>query len=105
MKTNRTASLFKRAIMASVLALSPIAANADVYYQIVGKVFDIKDQTISVSDRYFPVSPTLKVYGLDGKKSSLANLKEGDPIRMTIMILDRKRMVDRIDRIAESDLR
>ena len=98
------AAIAKTCLVASILVLTPLAANADTYYYILGKIVDINNQSISVADRYYPFSPTVKIHGLDGKKSGLDGLEVGDPVKLTIMTLDRKRLVDRIDSVPESDL-
>lgn len=94
-------SLLKPAI--ALLLLLPLSVSAEIYYSIEGEISDINDKAISLDDGYYPFLPTIKVIKLNGEPGGIMNLKKGDYIKMTILNMDRKRQVDKIEQIPELD--
>lgn len=87
------------------LLLSPLIANADLYYSINGEIVDVTNKAICLDDNYYKFLSTVKVLNLEGQSESVASLKKGDPVKITILRIDGKRRVDSIQRVAKPDER
>ncbi len=83
------------------LLLSPLAAVAsDVYYySMQGEISEISNSAIALDDATYPFMPTVKVKTLDGKAATTSSLKKGDYVKVTILNMDKKRRVDKIEQI------
>ena len=87
------------------LLLSPMAvAASDVYYySIQGEISSITASSIALDDAPYPFMPTVKVTTLDGKSARTSSLREGDYVKVTILNMDKKRRVDKIERMKKPE--
>ena len=87
------------------LLLSPMAVVAsDVYYySMEGEISTISQSAISLDDAAYPFMPTVKVIALDGKSATTGSLKKGDYVKVTILNMDNKRRVDKIEQMKKPE--
>ncbi|MDJ0834295.1 MAG: hypothetical protein QNJ69_12280 [Gammaproteobacteria bacterium] len=87
------------------LLLSPLAvAASDVYYySMQGEISQVSASAIALDDASYPFMPTVKVIGIDGKSTSASSLKPGDYVKVTILNMDKKRRVDKIEQMKKPE--
>jgi len=105
MKLNRNFSLVTmiKLFTLFLFLLSTSVANADLYYSFEGEITEVTNKAIRLDDASYNFLATVKVVNLKGKSETVSNLKIGDFVKITILIIDNKRRVDTIQRIVKPD--
>lgn len=80
-----------------LLMVTSYAQAEDIYdYYDSGYIFALKSNSISLTEGFTTYSPTVKVFKLNGEKGSVSDLKVGDYVKLTVLVMDNKRRVDTI---------
>lgn len=93
-----------KAIAISVILLTTSVpyASDDLFYRDFGHIYKLKSNAVSLNDGFYPYSPTVKVYNLEGKKISTNNLKVGQYVVLTLQATKNGgAIVDTIQRLPE----
>ncbi len=98
---NMTA-LTTRKLMLVFLLFSP-GLTADVYFEEMGKLSSISSTHIVAGDLQYKLLPTVKVFLENRRAGSINQLERGDDLRLKIMVINNKPMVDTIYQLADSN--
>ena len=83
-------------LIISLLLTFPTAYAAFMLIE-VGQVSSINNNSITIDDAQFRISPTVKVITSEKKKGALNDVQKGDFVRISVIKFNRRKLVDTID--------
>ena len=89
-----------RLLFSSILGLAllsfPVFADTISQFKVSGHIYDVSNKSISLNDRFYPYSATVKTFDLKGSPMNTYQLKKGDYVELTILDMGKKRVADSI---------
>jgi hypothetical protein len=95
--------VFKAILLAFTLTLLSGVSNAQSAYYDRGEIFSISKLGVSLGEGPIPLSATVKIVLKNGIAGDIDDLGKGDLVKLTVLTLDGKFLIDRIEQLSEPD--
>ena len=89
-------NLLKALTFAAILLASALPVQARLLLQTGGEIQAISNSSIVLDDTLFKLSPTVKIFDAEGKRSERAILSPGKHVFIDVYQVGKKRLVDSI---------
>lgn len=77
-------------------AHAQLASNLDGFYPVIGPIAEIRESGIVVNDLYFVALPTVNVILASKNRGKFSDLKLGDTVGLSFVIINHKKRIDKI---------